>query len=204
VKALAIALATSLVPAVAAAAEPACDREPCAPYAYRQLARTLIGFGGAPGLSSASATLTAEIGGRPFSGRPPNIGAFSTGVGFSSTTDLEGRFSVVALGIFVKMDLTSLFLSGFGSVYPPSRFPVRLQAGGRLAFSVSDSFRNAASAPPYVLLRPEMQYFFDVEVPLGKTRTYSLLARGAIDTSVNGSDLFRWSALIGLDYGWDK
>lgn len=202
-KALPIALAASLLPAVAAAGEPACAPDTCHPYAHRKFARTLVGFGAVPDPRSVNATLTAEIGGRPFSSAPPDIGAFSTGVAYSSTADLAGRFTVVGLGLFVKLDLTSLFIGGLWSADPPrNNFPFRLQVGDRLGIGASESFRRGS--PTYVLLRPEVQYFLDLEIPLHEERIHSIVVRGAIDTAVNGADLFRWSVSLGLDYGWDN
>lgn len=199
-RALPIALAVSLAPAVAMAADPQCSRDTCPPYAHSMFVRTLVGLGGVPGVQSANATLTAELGGRPFSQPPWDIGAFSTGIGFTSTTDLTGRFSLMALGLFAKMDLTHNFLSGLWSVPPRRSFPFRLQIGARLGIAASESFSKESH---YVLVRPEMLYFLDLEVPVDDRRIHSILLRGALDTSVDTSDPFRWSLSIGLDYGWN-
>ena len=90
---------------------------------------------------------------------------------------------------------------------PPYNFPVRLQLGGRLGLGISESTRPSADVPnavPYTLIRPELQDFVDVEVPVGPLHHYSFVLRGAIDTPVNLSSVFRWSFAAGVNYGWGQ
>jgi hypothetical protein len=207
-RSLALVAAGMLVSSVALADEKPC--EPAAPggesgppFAYPKMVRTLVGFGYVPKLPSddrtANVSLTEEIGGHPLTG------ALGTGFSISSTTDLKGLWSVVTPGLFVKLDLTYLFLSGLWACSPSRIFPFRLQLGGRLGLGISESTRPKGDVPgaaQYVLLRPELQSFFDVEIPIGTDRIYSVVGRGAFDGSVNLSDVFRWSFSMGINYGW--
>ncbi len=167
--------------------------------------RTLVGLGGVPSLpkddNTGNLVLTTEVGGHPLTG------ALGTGVSISSTEDLKGLWSVVTPGIFAKLDLTYLFLSGLWACDPPPHFPLRIQMGSRLGLGISESFRASADVPvdsPYTLLRPELQSTLDFEMPLGGDRVYSLIARAAIDAPVNVSEVFRWSFSFGLGYGWGR
>jgi hypothetical protein len=173
---------------------PDADRPP--PFAYPKFVRTLAGVGGAPRIPTLNVVVTAEVGGRPLRG------AFGTGVSFSYAMDATGQYTVFSPGIFAKLDLTHVFLGGFWAIEPPSDFPLRLQVGSRFGADVSESFQRSPFASTYALIRPELQSFVDVEVPIDAARTLSVVVRGALDTSVNLGDLFRWSASVGLAYGW--
>jgi hypothetical protein len=208
-KRAALALAVLLFPAISRAAQEPCATEasepPCArpPFVYPDLVRTLVGIGGAPMLPpddrTANLVLTAEIGGHPLGG------ALGTGLSISSVLDFKQLWSVVTPGLFAKIDLTYLFLSGLWRIAPPPEFPFRLQLGGRLGLGVSESTRPSADvsyAVPYTLVRPELQNFADLEIPVDALHVYSFVLRGAIDTPVNLSGVYRWSFSTGLNYGW--
>src|SRR5205085_12562188 len=136
-----------------------------------------------------------EIGHRPLGG------ALGTGFAFSSATDVKGRYTVVTPGVFAKLDLTYLFLSGIWATTPPNCFPFRLQLGARAGLGVSESIRRDPAPSTYVLVRPELQSFFDLEIPIDRDRVTSIVVRGSVDTSVNIQTLFRWALAIGLSYG---
>jgi hypothetical protein len=197
-KRAALIVAVALVPASARAEAPA------PPYAWPAFVDTFVGFGSAPNPFDFVSALTAEVGHRPFGG------ALSTGVSFSSATDVTGLWNVVTPGAFAKIDLTYVFLSGFWSVQPPRNTHVRVHLGGRVGMGVSQSFQRVvptATDPylvdtSYVLVRPELESFVDLDVPLGARRAYSLIFRAAIDTPVTLDDLFRWTLCVGLGYAW--
>jgi hypothetical protein len=202
---LAVAFAVLLLPNVCHASD-----DPCAcataPYDYPRLVRTLLGTGGSgtqlpAGDRLGDVVMTTELGGHPFSG------ALGTGASLSSTLDIGGLWSVVTPGIFAKFDLTYVFLTGLWASAVPCDFPFRLQLGGRLGLSLSQSSRSRADLPseqPYSLVRPELETFFDVERPLGTDRSWSLVARGAIDSAFNLSGIYRWSVSFGVSYGWGQ
>jgi len=201
-----------VVPLAALLAPVACQsqhRASAPVFAHALSARTLAGGGGVPSLPAydraPNLVVTTEIGHHPLQDRDEGGAALGTGLSLSSVTDLAGRWAVLVGGPFAKVDLTYLFLTGLWA-YPVARFPVRVQLGGRLGVSISQSsFPQEGVAPPYTLVRPELQSFFDVEAPLGldRDRTWSVVGRVALDTGVNLSTVFRYSFSAGLDYGWD-
>lgn len=166
------------------------------PFAHDAFLRTFVGAGGLASGPSSNVIFGTEIGHRPLGG------GLGTGFAFSSATDVHGRYTVLTPGLFAKLDLTYLFLSGGWATTPPNCFPFRLQLGSRLGLGISESFRSTPAPSTYVLVRPELQPFFDVEVPLDRDRVYSIVVRGSIDTSVNLEAWFRWGVAIGLSYGW--
>jgi hypothetical protein len=185
----------------------ACDRDTsslvCA-FTHRYFVRTLVGLGDAPDRpaddSGAGAVLTFEWGAFPLG----NV--LGTGLSVSSFLDTHRQWSVTTAGLFAKVDLTYLFISGLWAVVPDPAFPFRLQLGGRLGLAASESFRPKQDVPdigPYVLARPEVESFVDFELPQPSDPRFSLLGRGALDTSVNLSTFFRWSFSFGVSYGWD-
>jgi hypothetical protein len=181
--------------------------------------RMLVGLGSAPNLpkddNAPNTVMTAELGGHPFRG------ALETGFSFSSANDLKGYWSVVTPGIFAALDLTYVFATGFWTYQLPGPNPTptcslaatrrsglpcfRLRLGGRLGLSLSSSSRpdDVPYASTYQLVRPELQPFLDVEVPVSTDR-FSLVLRGAFDSPVNLSTLFRWNVTAGLSYAYDK
>jgi hypothetical protein len=200
------AIVAALVPATAAADDPAagdgefrCAERGAAktpPFAHNAFVRTFAGAGGLASGPSTNVVFGTEIGHHPLGG------ALGTGFAFSSATDVQGRYTVLTPGVFAKLDLTYIFLSGIWATTPPNCFPFRLQLGSRAGLGISESFRRDPAPFTYVLLRPELQPFFDVEVPVDRDRVYSIVFRGLLDTSVNLETLFRWGFAIGLSYGW--
>jgi hypothetical protein len=98
-------------------------------------------------------------------------------------------------------------LTGLWSYAPPDHFGWRLQVGGRLGLGISQSTRPSADVPyavAYVLVRPELLDFVDLELPVGGCNAYSIVIRGATDTPVNLSSVFRWSVSAGVSYGWGQ
>jgi hypothetical protein len=200
------AVALALAPAIAAADDPpAGDGEfRCAergaqktpPYAYNAFLHTFAGVGGLASGPSGNVIFGAEVGHHPLGG------ALGTGFSFSSATDVKGRYTVVTPGVFAKLDLTYLFLSGLWATTPPNCFPFRLELGARAGLGISESFRSDPAPFTYVLLRPELQPSFDLEIPLDRDRVHSIVVRGSVDTSVNLETLFRWGIAVGLSYGW--
>lgn len=182
-----------------------------APFEYPHAVRMLVGLGYVPSLPSDDRSskylpdnmvMTAEIGGHPLSG------ALGTGFSVSTAMDVRGLWSVLTPGLFAKLNLTYLFLTGLWTYGPPPpAFPFRLKVGGRLGVGISQSTRPSGDVPnaaTYVLIRPELLDFVDIEWPLGSDRAYSFVARGALDTPVNLSSVFRWSVSAGLSYGWGQ
>jgi hypothetical protein len=211
-----LAFLVALTPGVAHA-----DGEPCAPakpcthaasevdplFPNPMVLRTLVGMGAAFQLPAddraAAAFITAEVGGHPLTG------AFGTGFSVSTAIDFRGLWSVFTPGIFAKLDLTYLLLSGLWRVAPsPESFSwAHVQVGGRLGLAISESKRPSEIpySTQYFLLRPELETFLDVEwAHCKRLRDIGLtpMIRGALDTSVNYSDMFRWSVSLGLNYGW--
>jgi hypothetical protein len=174
-----------------------------APWFFRLLA----GGGGVPRLPdddrAGNVVYTAEIGHRPVAGNTG--GALSTGFSISSAADAKSQWSVITPGLFAQLDLTYVLLSGLWARIPPSAFPVRLELGSRLGLGISQSFRPQQDLPyaqSFLLLRPELMSYLQVDVPLDKRHEYVLLARGAIDTSVNLGELYRYSFTGGFAYCW--
>jgi hypothetical protein len=180
---------------------------PFPPYAYPFFTQVLAGVGaaptgGAPNRPGVAVAFTTEIGHRPFGA------ALGTGFSISEATEVSGAWTVVVPGLFAKIDLAYLFAGGLWTSRPPDSFPFRLLLGGRVGLAVSESFPSRTQVPfgsPFMLVRAELQPFLDFEWPpcFVKDRAFSLVVRGALDTSVNLSDVFRWSASLGLNYGWD-
>jgi hypothetical protein len=205
-KGVAVLLAGVLAPGL-------CFAQESAPFARVWTARTLVGVGSVPRLPSDDRTgnfvMTAEVGHHPFPDGKEG-GALCTGFSLSSATDFYGLWHVVTPGLFAKLDLTYIFLSGLWAypLEPDERnVPFRAHLGGRLGLGISESSRPAAEVPyasQYLLIRPELLSFVDLEVPLGSERVWSLVARGGVDTGVNLGTVFRWSVSAGLDYGWDR
>lgn len=194
------------LPIVAALALPAAARaaDPAPPYAQPMDFHLLAGPGGVVERNARfpiAVSMGADVGHRPFGG------ALGTGVSFSSMTSLDGRWNVLSLGLQGKLDVLYVLASHFWTRSPSlvPLLPLRLLFGGRLGFDVSVS-QNKPSTPqqpeaPYVLLFPGAQLFVDFEVPLNRARTFYFIGRAAFDVGLN-SDLQRWSALVGLGYGW--
>ena len=177
---------------------------PFPPYAYSKFFQTLVGLGAAKGVGSTALVLTTEIGHHPLAG------ALGTGFSLSSATAMDGRWTVITPGLLAKLDLTYVFTGGLWAAPPPDDFPFRLQLGGRLGLGISESFpAKVPYASSYLLVRPELQPFLDIELLppiawacLPKDRVFSLIVRLAIDAPVNLGNVFRLSGSIGLNYGW--
>ena len=188
----------------ARAADP--DASPPRPYTYPFFFAAYAGAGSAATPAGLGAGGTWELGHRPFGG------ALSTGFSTSWMSDVTGRWTVVTPGLLAKLDLTYIALSGFWSRTPKPTFPLRVHAGARVGVGFSWSSQNIAAtatdayqlSSTYMLVRPEMETFVDVERPLGVRRTWSVLLRGALDTPVTYDDLFRWSVSIGVSYAWGR
>jgi len=208
----ALAILLALAPSVARADEPSPpeakhDHPPADPpeFAPQSYLRVLAGMGNAANVpmddQGPGTTLGLEI------GHYPLRGALGTGFSVSWTTDTRGYWSVVTPGFFAALDLTYIFMSGLWTYKPePPHFRMRL--GGRLGLGISQSTRPASDvpyAPAYVLIRPELESYFDVEVPFSTepTNSYSVFTRTGVDTGVNMGELFRWSFAVGLTYGFD-
>jgi hypothetical protein len=98
-----------------------------------------------------------------------------------------------------------VLLSGLWARVPPSSFPVRLNLGSRLGVGISESFRPQQDLPyaqSFLLLRPEVMSYLQVNVPLDDRHQYVIVARGAVDTSANLGELYRWSFAGGFAYCW--
>lgn len=182
-----------------ASADPVAAVSKAPPFAPRGYVRALLGLGGAQRIDGHNMSLTADFGARTFNG------VFSSGFSTSVATDLAGHWFVVTPGFFIQLDLTYLFLSGLWAQEPPSDFPFRLQVGSRIGLDVSDSFPSREQQPyasNYLLLRPALHSFVDLEKPLDKNRLFSAVVRVAVDTPIALTDLFRWSVSIGISRGW--
>jgi hypothetical protein len=196
-------LAACLVVIAPRAALAATPESASPPFSFPYFARTLVGGGGVPLSPEPFVTVTGEI------GQHPLTGALLSGVSIS--TAASGRtWSVTTPGIFARLDLTYLFRSGFWTV-PPPRSWIHLQLGSRVGLGFSKSFHHvpvARAESNYDLWRPEVESTFDCEMwPFDEARFraarhYAFVLRGAVDTSVDLSELLRWSFAIGLNYGW--
>ncbi|MFO0587449.1 MAG: hypothetical protein U0441_07915 [Polyangiaceae bacterium] len=207
-KALPLGLAAFLFAAAASAEEPAGPETPPIPprdarptYAQAMSLHALFGLGGIPGVRSMNGSLTTEFGSRPFHGNNNDPSAFSTGIGYAVTSDFNGKYSILSLGLFAKLDLTYVFLSGFWTHPFAPDFPFRVQAGGRLSISMSDSFGGLVR--PYTLVRPEVTPFVDLEIVANKARTTAFVLRAAYDDTLD-IEQPRYTVAIGLDYGWKQ
>ncbi len=212
-RAIAVLISAFLVSSFASAEEPvrAASADVSAPgdgpFVHNWFFRTLLGLGDVPDLPAndrtGNAVLTAELGAHPLQG------AFATGFSITNATDWKGSWEVVTPGLFGQIDLTYIFLSGFWAYPPPRDFCFRIALGTRLGVGFSESSRPSQPgqltlqyAPSYALWRPELMSFADVDWPLGRARRYAIVLRGAIDTSVNLSALFRWSGSLGVSMAW--
>jgi hypothetical protein len=112
----------------------------------------------------------------------------------------------VTPGGFAQLDLTYLALTHFWTRPPDDAFPCRIHLGARLGVDFSESYPSARTplAPPYLLIRPGVGWFVDVEHPLSADRVYALVIRAAADTSVTLSSPFRYGLAVGISYGWDN
>jgi hypothetical protein len=203
-------VAALCVPGIAAAREP--PGAACPTFGKPHFVRTLVGAGAVPlepnDDKSFDVVLTGEVGGHLLNG------ALATGFSISSATDAEQHWSVVTPGIFASLDLMYVFLTGLWSICPPSddAFRFHLVIGSRLGLALSGSFlpsqdvpgqsKYGASPSDYTLVRPEMAPYLDAHVRLDGS--IGLIVRAAADTSVNLSDLLRYSFSVGLEYGWDR
>ncbi len=199
-----LAFAVSVTPLVARAEGPAGSEDDR--FARDGYFRVVAGAGRAVQVplddNNASSTLSFEIGHYPLGG--------ALGTGFSHVVDggFKGYWSVVTPGIFAALDLTYLMMSGFWRS-PPEPHYFRLRLGARLGLGISQSttpivYGNLGpTAPAYVLARPELEPFFDVEVLCPKHREYAAFIRASADTGVNLVEMYRWSVALGLSYGFD-
>lgn len=150
--------------------------------------------------SSGAVTLGVDVNHRPFGG------ALVTGVSLSSMTSVEGRWNVTSLGLQAKVDALYVVASHGWRREPPP-LPLRVLFGGRLGvdLSVSQSPLSTSTTPvaPYTLVFPGAQLTLDTEVPLDNERAFFLVGRAAFDMGLN-RDFERWSALVGLGYGWGR
>ena len=141
-------------------------------------------------------------------GHHPLDGALGTGFSMAWMTDARAYWSVMTIGIFASMDLTYIFSTGLWHYDAPSlhELPFRIRLGDRLGIGISQSRTpppsGASYQPTYVLVRPELESYIDIEIPFDGGR-YAVFERTAVDTSVNLGELFRWSASLGLSYGFD-
>jgi hypothetical protein len=170
-----------------------CEEHNKSYFANRNFARSLIGMGGVTDSPVPHMLITTEGGHRPFGG------VLSTGYSLSSGTDAQGRWFIISPGLLVQVDLTYLFLSGFWARCPDPTFPVRVQVGSRIGVDISQSF---GITPTYWLIRPELQPYLDLEVPLAKDRTVSLVVRLSADTTINLESIVLWTVSVGLSFGW--
>jgi hypothetical protein len=202
-------VAVGLVPTAAVAQEKSATEEASCTdgrFSCDWFFKGFVGLGAVPHApaddNKVSAVTTAEIGAFPLHG------AFATGLSVSSASDWEGHWMVLTPGLFGQIDLTYVLLSGLYAYEPPPKFSFRLAIGSRIGLGISESFRPSDSnptekyAPSYMLLRPEMMTYLDLEVPIPGCRYYAIVGRGALDTAVNMSNLFRWSGAIGLRSAW--
>jgi len=182
----------------------ACACAPKPPYA-RPFSVGLLAGGGAASPEgnhrfAPAFAMGAEVDHRPFGG------ALVTGVSLSSTTSIEGRWNVTSLGLQAKVDALYVVASHFWTRAPPP-LPLRVLFGGRLGVdvSVSQSPLSTQTSPvaPYMLIFPGAQLTLDTEVPLDNERAFFLVGRAAFDMGLN-RDFERWSALVGLGYGWGR
>ena len=192
-----------LLPSVAGAQdiENSCRVPGAERFACQDYARFLAGIGQANELPrydrAPSSSLGLEIGHYPVSG------ALGTGLSLSWSADAAGRWSVIALGVYISVDVTYLLMSSFWAIEPPPP-PFRLRVGARLGIAVSESTAPPSTAEPsYTLVRPEMQPFVDLEIPLARDNIYAFFIRGAFDGTVNLEEVLRWTTSIGLAYGFD-
>jgi hypothetical protein len=175
------------------------ETDSCLSFAYPRYSRLLVGVGGATLVRGAALNLTAEVNPNFFSG------TFSSGYSLSLATDFQ-RWLVVVPGLFVQWDLTYLFLSGLWTTAPPKTFPFRIHVGARVGMAISVSFPSEEASPhasPYLLLRPELQPFVDLEVPIDQWRIWSVIVRAAVDAPVGADSVFRWSVSAGISKGFD-
>ena len=204
---LLVPLALGLVAPSTARADGEQTTHAAIPFSSPWFFRILAGGGGVPELprddNAGHVVFTAEIGHQPVADKTG--GALSTGFSISSAEDANSHWSVITPGLFAQLDLTYVLLSGLWARVPPSSFPVRLNLGSRLGVGISESFRPQQDLPyaqSFLLLRPEVMSYLQVNVPLDDRHQYVIVARGAIDTSANLGELYRWSFAGGFAYCW--
>jgi hypothetical protein len=182
---------------------------PIFPPSYWWYADVLLGAGAAatPTLEGPTVAMTTEVAERPFGG------SLSTGISLVSTVDTAGRWNAMAPGIFAKVDLTYVILTGFWSVRQPcATFPVRIVAGFGVSMAITQSYFNEDSTgvdayqahTSYVLVRPQFSPTLDVEVPFGPNKHYAIVMRGTFDAPINFNTIFRFSASAGISVSWER
>ena len=99
-------------------------------------------------------------------------------------------------------------MTRFWFIKPPDSIPVHVQLGARLGLAFSESIPSKVAeawASPYVLIRPELHWFLDIETPFGESRAHTWVIRLAVDTPVsmagNIKDIFRWTVGLGMAWG---
>jgi hypothetical protein len=170
------------------------------PYSWAKNATAYVGAGGVPNWHGSYFIFTADWGLHPFDG------AFSTGTSISVAADFHQSWSLGALGVFVQLDLTYLFLSGLWAVDPPADFPFRLQLGSRVGVDVSRSVqtRPELTEPQvYWLARPSLHSYLDLEFPIPGARHFCIVLRSAIDTPASLHTIYRYNFSLGFSGGYE-
>lgn len=170
------------------------------PYSWAKNVTAYVGAGGVPNWHGSYFIFTADWGLHPFDG------AFSTGTSASFAVDWHRTWLLGALGVFVQLDLTYLFLSGLWAVDPPADFPFRLQLGSRVGVDVSESYQTRpelAEPQSYVLVRPALHSYVDLEFPIPGARHFCLVLRAAIDTPASLGTIYRYNFSLGFSGGYE-
>lgn len=173
--------------------------QPPPTFGFSRFLRTTVALGSVPRVGGRFLADTLEWGLRPFEG------AFATGLSLTGGGDALNRWFTFTGGVFLELDLTYLFLTGFWAVKPPKWFPFRLHLGTRIGIDFSASWQPRDEEPsprPYQLLRPALHTFVDLELPLGPRTDLSLFLRGSMDTPMNVSSVYRWSLGVGFCWGY--
>ncbi|MBK7864202.1 MAG: hypothetical protein IPJ65_37520 [Archangiaceae bacterium] len=141
----------------------------------------------------------------------PFDGAFSTGMSAQLGAAITGpRWVLFQLGLFARLDLTWLLLTGFWrDDGAPDRFPFRVQVGSRLGIDWSQStltLPGQEGGTSYTLLRPVLHSFLDLQLPLPghDWGQHAVFVRASVDTPVNLSTVIRWGLSVGFALGYGE
>ena len=179
-------------------AEPVCCTTS---HVRRWFVHVLGGIAGQEDTGLVGGSIHLDVGTHPF------FGAFGTGL--SVGAEFLGLPLIAAHGgIFAQLDLAYLAASLFWPASLGHELPVSLAIGGRLGLAYGRSQRSVEWVPDdfvFELLRPEWRLYLDLEVPvatIGDTRVRLVGRLIALDTSIDFTELSRWTVQVGVAFEW--
>lgn len=183
---------------------PAEDVEPvCCTTSHvrRWFVHVLGGVAGQEETGLVGGSVHVDVGTHPF------FGAFGTGL--SAGAEFLGLPLIAAhFGIFAQLDLAYLAASVLWPRALEHELPISLAVGARLGVAYGRSQRAVEWVPDdfvFELWRPEWRLYLDLEVPVATIGDARLRLVGrliSLDTSIDFSELSRWTVQVGVAFEW--